>query len=134
MPWAYSRIYCNLSITIFCLCKFLSIYACLCLDCLCISFLDSYTLPISSISSFNSFVASKSLLHILVISLKFIVFHIQRILLCLQLPITSIHLHQSCLQRILLYYDLLQILIVPLYVIDLLSICLQIYQYLIILI
>jgi len=134
MPLAYSRIYCNLSITIFYLCKFLSIYACLCLDCLCISFLDSYTLPISSISSFNSFVASKKSTPYSCNLSKFIVFHIQRILLCLQLPITSIHLHQSCLQRIPIYYDLLQILIVPLYVIDLLSSCLQFCQYFIILI
>jgi hypothetical protein len=38
---------------------FLSIFACLCLDCLYISSLDWHTLPISSLSSSNSFYCSK---------------------------------------------------------------------------
>jgi hypothetical protein len=59
MPYACSIIWCNLSLTIFCLYKFLSISTCFYLDCLCILLLNRYTLPISLLSSSNSFCCFK---------------------------------------------------------------------------
>jgi hypothetical protein len=61
------------------------------------------------------------LLHILVISLKFIVFHIQKILFYLQLLVVGICLCQICMQKISFHSDLLQILVVFFHVVNLLS-------------
>ncbi len=117
MPQAYSKICCNLPLTILCFYMFLSIFAYLYSDYLYISFLDLYTLPTSSLSSSSSFYCFNKIYSIF-----------------LQLLVIGIHLYQNYLQRIPLYSNLLQILVVLLYVVGLMFGYLQFCQYIIILI